>query len=314
LVAHGELTMKKRNQLLQSMQDEVGEIVLADAYQQAESISVAEVQGVSLVKEQIRFIHALEKNGALDRALEYLPDDETLLEREKQEVGLTCPELSVLIAYAKMFLKEQLADELIANDSYHATQLIQYFPSELRRNYAELLPTHPLRIEIIATALANQMVNEMGCNFVSRLQDETGAGVVEITNAYCAARDIYNLDHIMEKIRVLDNQATTAAQYEVLGVVRRFLRRLSRWILRNHMGKKSVNELIELYKDDVQQIATHLNEVLVGREISDHDALANRWIGQGIDDDMAHYVSRLSSLNSALDICIVAREKGITVQ
>ncbi|MDW6003936.1 NAD-glutamate dehydrogenase [Vibrio mangrovi] len=314
LVAHGELTVKKRNQLLQSMQDEVGDIVLADAYQQAESISVTEVQGVSLVKEQIRFIHTLEKSGSLDRGLEYLPDDETLLEREKREVGLTRPELSVLIAYGKMVLKEQLADDRIANDSYHAEQLIQYFPSELRRNYTELLPTHPLRSEIIATALANQMVNEMGCNFVSRLQEETGAGVVEITNAYCAARDIYNLDQIMEKVRLLDNQATTMAQYEVLGFVRRILRRLSRWILRNHMGKKSVNELIDLYKDDVQQIALHLNEVLVGREVSDHDALASRWIGQGIDEDVAHYVSRLSSLNSALDICIVAKEKGITVQ
>lgn len=43
--------------------------------------------------------------GKLDRALEYIPDDETLLEREKHGQGLTRPELSVLIAYSKWCLK-----------------------------------------------------------------------------------------------------------------------------------------------------------------------------------------------------------------
>jgi glutamate dehydrogenase len=314
LVANGDLTVKKRNQLLQSMQDEVGQIVLSDAYQQAESISVSEVLGASQIKEVLRFIHSLEKNGSLDRALEYLPDDESLLEREKQGVGLTRPEISVLIAYAKMILKEQLSDERIVNDAYHANQLIQYFPSELRRNYSQLLSAHPLRQEIVATALANQMVNEMGCNFVSRLQEETGAGVVEITNAYCAVRDIYNLDEVMQKVRLLDNQTTAGTQYDVLSFVRRILRRLSRWILRNHMGKRSITELVELYKADVQLIASHLDDALMGQEISDHNAMAQRWIEQGITPDIAHYVSRLSSLNSALDISVVAKEKGITVQ
>ncbi|SHO56447.1 NAD-glutamate dehydrogenase [Vibrio quintilis] len=313
LVMNGDLTMKKRNELLQSMQDEVGDIVLSDAYRQSESLSVSETAGVTTVKELIRFIHALEKNNILDRALENLPDDETLLEREKQGIGLTRPELSVLVAYGKMVLKEQLATARITDDAYHAAHLVEYFPSELRRNYLDLLPGHPLRQELIATALANQMVNEMGCNFVSRLQEETGAGVVEITNAYCAARDIYNFDDVLQKIRLADNQATSLVQYEMISFVRRMLRRLSRWLLRNHMGKKSVEELVSLYKADVTQVTENLNDVLIGREISDHDAIAIRWIDQGIDEETARYVSRLSSLNSALDISSVAREKGITV-
>ncbi len=105
LVANGDLTMKKRNELLVKMEDEVSEIVLDDAYCQSESISVTQSQQVSLLKEQIRFIHYLEKEGKLDRALEYLPDDDTLYERQRAGYGLTRPELAVLVAYGKMYSK-----------------------------------------------------------------------------------------------------------------------------------------------------------------------------------------------------------------
>ncbi|OEF05157.1 NAD-glutamate dehydrogenase [Vibrio genomosp. F10] len=314
LVTHGDLTVKQRNKILESMEDEVGDIVLDDAYCQAESISITEQQGVSLVKEQIRFIHAMEKSGHLDRSLEYIPDDETLLEREKKGMALTRPELSVLIAYGKMTLKEELVHEDIAKDEFHAQNLVSYFPEELRRNYSAHMDSHPLRAEIIATVLANQMVNEMGCNFVTRLQEETGSSTVDIANAYAAAREIYGLGDVLSQTRALDNQAEASAQYDVIYYVRRTLRRLSRWILRNRPGKKSVKEMIALYQDDVHAITNQLDTMLVSEEVQEHEQMAKEWIDKGISTELASYVSRLSSLYSALDISTVAREKGKTVE
>ncbi|MGF1815650.1 NAD-glutamate dehydrogenase, partial [Vibrio splendidus] len=314
LVSNGDLTVKQRNQVLESMEDEVGEIVLDDAYCQAESISVTEHQGVGLVKEQIRFIHTMEKAGYLDRGLEYIPDDETLLEREKQGQGLTRPELSVLVAYGKMVLKEDLVSDDIANDEFHAQQLMQYFPTALRRNYSQHMDNHPLRSEIIATALANQMVNEMGCNFVTRLQEETGANIVDIANAYAASREIYGLGHVLKSIRELDNVSSSEAQYELIYHVRRTLRRLARWLLRNRIGKQSVKALIELYQGDVLTITEKLDENLVASEVEEHNAMAQLWIDQGVNAELANSVARLSSLYSALDISTVARETGKTVQ
>ncbi|MCZ4372648.1 NAD-glutamate dehydrogenase [Vibrio diazotrophicus] len=314
LVANGDMTIKQRNQVLESMEDEVGAIVIEDAYVQSESISVTEQQGVAVVKEQIRFIHQLEKAGHLDRALEYIPDDETLLEREKLGQGLTRPELSVLVAYGKMVLKDELACEEIANDEFHAQQLMQYFPTELRRNYSQHMQNHPLRAEIIATALANQMVNEMGCNFVTRLQEETGSNAVDITNAYAAAREIYKLGSVLEEVRKLDNKADALTQYEVMFHVRRTLRRLSRWLLRNRPGKQSVRDLIELYKADVEAIANKLDDVLVAEEVEEHNVMAKAWIDKGIEPKLANYVARLSSLHSVLDISTVAKEKQRTVE
>lgn len=314
LVASGDLTVKQRNQVLEKMEEEVGAIVLDDAYCQSESISVSDYQGVKVVKEQIRFIHSLEKMGYLDRALEYIPDDETLLSREKKGVGLTRPEIAVLVAYSKMLLKEQLACEDIASDRYHAQQLAQYFPTELRRHYAETMPQHPLRKEIIATALANQMVNEMGSNFVARLHDETGANTIEIANAYAATREIFGLPWVFEQVRRLDNIATAQAQYDVIKVVRRTLRRLTRWILRNRMGNLSVQELIDRYQADVTTIIEQLENVLVSDELTEHNKEAQHWVEQGIDQETAAYVSRLSSLYSALDIASVAKDQQQSVE
>ncbi|MCG3729012.1 NAD-glutamate dehydrogenase [Vibrio cincinnatiensis] len=313
LVASGDLTIKQRNQLLESMEEEVGAIVIEDAYTQSESISVTEFLGVDTVKEQIRFIHHMEKAGYLDRNLEHIPDDEALLEREKQGKALTRPELAVLVAYSKMRLKEELACDEIANEEFHAKQLIHYFPSKLRGHYEGKMKEHPLRKEIIATALANQMVNEMGCNFVTRLQEETGAHVTEIVNAYAAAREIYQLENVLKEIRLLDSQATSVVQYDMMFQVRRTLRRLSRWLLRNRMGKVSVQTMVEHYQVDVQHIRQQLDHALVESEVEEHNILAQSWIEQGANNQVAHYVARLSSLYSALDISIISHEKQFPV-
>ncbi|PWI34215.1 NAD-glutamate dehydrogenase [Vibrio albus] len=313
LVANGDMTLKQRNQLLEQMENEVSRIVLDDAYCQSESVSVSEYQGASLVKEQIRFIHDLEKGGYLDRNLEYLPDDETLLEREKQGKAFTRPELSVLLAYGKMVLKEQLVCDDIINDDFYGRCLQNYFPKELRGHYSPHVVNHPLRAEIIATVLANQMVNEMGCNFVTRLQEETGADVAEIANAYVTIREIYDFANTISAIRDLDNKAKASAQYELLFYVRRTMRRLSRWVLRNR-NRTPISDTVSLFKEDVAIITAQLDSFLVPQEVQEHNDLANQWIEQGVQTDLANYVARLSSLNSVLDISSIARESGQSIE
>jgi glutamate dehydrogenase len=314
LVASGDMTVKQRNVILDQMEDEVSEIVLDDAYCQSESISISEFVGVDAVKEQIRFVHALEKAGQLDRVLEHIPDDETLLEREKMGKGFSRPELSVLVAYGKMVLKEQLACQQISEDEFHSKQLVNYFPSLLRGNYIQAMEQHPLRTEIIATALANQLVNEVGCNFVTRMQEETGATVVHIANAYSAARVIFSIDELFLKIRRLDNVVATQTQYQLLYIVRRTLRRLTRWLIRNHSVKQSVVQLVERFQSDVQKITLNLDKFLVESELNEHNSIAQDWIDKGVTSDIAHYVSRLSSLNSCFDISVVAQECNSTVE
>ncbi|OBT12202.1 NAD-glutamate dehydrogenase [Vibrio sp. UCD-FRSSP16_10] len=314
LVQNSDLTVKQRNEILNSMEQDVSNIVLHHAYCQSESISVTEEQGVSAMKEQMRFIHMMEKAGHLDRQLEYIPDDEQLQEREKQGVGLSRPELSVLVAYGKMQLKEQLANDLIANDSYHSKLLEQYFPDRLRRHYLSSMDDHPLRSEIIATALANDIVNEMGCNFVTRLQEETGASVVDIANAFAASKELFKFSEVFSAIRSHDNRIQSSLQYQLLIVIRRTLRRLTRWLLRNRSHNSSVQDLVDRFKVDVDVIVEKLDSFLVPSEVRQHQVMADDWIAKGVDKKLANYLARLSSLYCCYDISLAAKECGTSIE
>lgn len=308
LVASGDLTNKQRNELLEKMEDEVSDIVLDDAYCQSESISVTQQQQVQLLKEQIRFIHHLEKEGKLDRVLEYLPDDETLAEREKAGVGLTRPELAVLVAYGKMVLKEDLVSDEIADDPYHNRLLPSYFPQALQEQYRTQMENHPLKRELIATSLANQMSNEMGCNFVTRLREETGATVSEISSAYAVGREVFSFDKFFLQIRELDNVISASVQYEMLYRCRRMLRRVTRWILRNRDRKLGIEQQVSFYQPIVHKLRDNLESYLVTEEVHEHNEQAEEMIKEGAPAQLAHNIARLSSLYSALDIAQIGKE------
>ncbi|RXJ74297.1 NAD-glutamate dehydrogenase [Veronia nyctiphanis] len=308
LVAAGELTFKKRNQILESMEDEVSEIVLEDAYVQSESISVTHKQQVSLLKEQIRFIHQLEKEGKLDRNLEHLPDDEALSERQLRGQGLTRPELAVLVAYGKMVLKEQLVVDEVSTDPHFGKFLPAYFPQELQRNYLAEMETHPLRAEIIATALANQMSNDMAFNFVSRMQDETGASVSEISKAYAISREVFEFGDLFEKIRKLDNKISADIQYQLMFRCRRMLRRSTRWILRNQAKGQSIEEQVNFYRPAIQNLAKNMDKYLVHSEMKEHKDQATALVKKGVPQSIADKISRLTSLYSGMDIAQVSEQ------
>ncbi|WP_096618636.1 NAD-glutamate dehydrogenase [Candidatus Enterovibrio altilux] len=306
LVAAGDLTYKQRNELLVRMEDEVSDIVLANAYCQSESISVMETQQVALLKEQIHFIHYLEKNWNLDRGLEYLPDDEALTERHLHGKGLTRPEIAVLVAYGKMILKKQFVIDEITQDPYFGALLQVYFPSELQCHYRDAMEYHPLRTEIIATSLANQMSNCMGFNFVSRMQDETGASVGEIALAYAVAHNIFNFNVLFEDIRTLDNQIITDVQYTILFRCRRMLRRATRWILRNRARGQGIQEQLAFYKPAIKNLSDHLEKYLVSSEVKEHEQQAAGYMQSGVPKKIANKVSCLTSLFAGLDLAQVS--------
>ena len=74
----GEMTRKQRDRVLGQMTDEVASLVLRDNYLQTQSISLAQADGVGQLDAQVRFMRSLERAGRLDRALEFLPDDEAI--------------------------------------------------------------------------------------------------------------------------------------------------------------------------------------------------------------------------------------------
>src|SRR5690606_26109314 len=164
-VQRGELDEDARNQLLASMTDEVAALMLMDNYRQNQAISVMERMSLTRLGSKQHFIRTLESQGLLDRQLEFLPSDAELSDRKARGLGLTRPELSILLSYAKIVIYDQLLDSDVPEDPYLSKELLRYFPEPLRERFAEHAQRHRLKREIIATAVTNSIVNRMGSTF-----------------------------------------------------------------------------------------------------------------------------------------------------
>jgi len=314
LVQNGDLTIKQRNKLLHDMTEEVGDLVIEDCYRQTHSLSVTAKRGVNQMKEQVRFIQDLERAGKLDRALEFIPDDEEISDRIAKGTGLTRPELAVLLAYSKMVLKEELVHEDITDNVYHNRLLISAFPKQLRDKYQEEMQQHPLRAEIIATKLANKIGNDMGFNFVNRMQEETGATVVEIANSYTIACAVFELEEFWQKIEVLNNKISTAIQTEMLFQYRRTVRRATRWFLRHRNKALSIEQSIAFYQPTFTILSDKLNNFMIEDEIEMLQRVEKDLVDADVPKNISQRIAQLSTIFSALDIAGIAHQEGKEVE
>jgi glutamate dehydrogenase len=308
LVASGDLTVKQRNQVLYSMTDEVGDIVIDNHNRQTQSLSISSHGGVNMLKEQIRFMHGLEKAGSLDRGLEFLPSDEELAERQAAGRGFTRPELAVLLAYGKMVLKEQLVIDEITNNSFHSKMLPAAFPRVLQERYSNDMENHPLRREIIATQLANKLVDDMGLNFVHRMTDETGASVDEIAHCYSIASEVFGLREVFESIDALNNKLDAHIQIELLYETRRSIRRVTRWFLRNRDNSMSIEDTIAFYKPKFDILNENMFDLLVASDATFIKDQITALVEQGVPKEISERVCSASTMFSAMDIAQVAQE------
>src|SRR5207344_1423146 len=184
----------------------VASLVLRDNYLQGEALSVAEARGAAALDRQVRLIRDLEKAGRLDRALEFLPDDETLAARAASRQGLTRPELAVLLAYAKLSLDQDLLACDLPDQPELAGDLRDYFPPALRQRFAGQIAAHPLKREIAATVVTNDLVNRAGLTFVSDMRARTGREAPDVVRGYRIAREVFELPALWAGIEALDNQ------------------------------------------------------------------------------------------------------------
>jgi len=316
VIAEGEMTEKQRNHQLAEMTDEVGLLVLRDNYFQTQALSVAGRPGARLLEQQQRFIRFLERRGRLNRTIEFLPTDEEFADRKARGVSLTSPERAVLLAYAKMWLFEELLESTLPDDPWVATALERYFPTALRKRYAAVMPRHPLKREIVATYLLNSMVNRVGATFVHRLTEATGRDPSQIVRAYLLARESFGLVPTWAAIEALDNVVADAVQAAMIMELGRLVLRGTMWFLRSRRLGEPMTETIARFAPAVQalaarEVAKHVQangEAAAGATTAaataanNHPPLARRWIDAGVPAELAHRVAHAQALVAVLDI------------
>jgi glutamate dehydrogenase len=311
VVANGDLTGKQRNQLLASMTEEVGTLVLRDNYEQNTALANAVSQAPQLMHVHEDWIRRLERQRLLDRALEALPSRKTVSGRLERKQGLTAPELSVLMAYTKIVLADELLDTDLADDPFLRNDLFGYFPTNMRQTYREWMETHPLRREIIITQVVNDLVNGAGMTFFHRLSEETAASADELVRANFVAREIFGSRALIDEINSHDNTIDAAVQTRMRLEMRTLVERTSRWLINNRRPPMDSEATVDFFGVIAQQVVGSLPEILGGREADAFEARRDSLVRSGVPEGLAVQVAVLPPAYQALSIVETSRRDDV---
>ena len=309
----GGLTLESRNELLASMTDEVGQLVLQDNYYQTQQIELAAARPTYLLDGQMNLMRWLEGKGLLNRAIEFLPSDEEMARRKREGRGLTRPENAVLMAYAKMNLFEELCASALPDDPFYARVLKMYFPKVLGERYGEFIARHALRREIIATYMTNAVVNRVGATFVNFLANEASCTASDVVSAYTLAREVFGLESIWDRIDALDNRIASKLQLDLLTQLAAIAQRASRWMLR-HRGQGDLPKMIARYQPAASTLRDNVEQWLPETALAQWRAASGRLVEAGVDKQLAEDLTVLDHLYPVLDLVDVAAKAGSTLE
>lgn len=305
-IEKGKLNPKRRNALLASMTDEVADIVLQDNYLQTRAISIAELQAAQKREQHRGLIRKLEKEKRIDRALEKLPSDQQFSKLALKGRGLSRPDLAVLVAFAKLRLKDRLLESKILDNKILLSELAWGFPKRLRKRFAAELGDHHLRREIIATTLANEVINRGGLTFVTEIEEETGLSMTQIVSAFLVARDAFNLKKMWAGIDAIDYSIPAAVQTEMRANVQNFLKRQAIWFLKHLKRPLKINRSIALYHDKISEIMKHPDRVWSALEQKQFRDRMQDLMERGAPPAMAKKVTTFAVMPQVCDIVNVA--------
>ena len=311
-IERGELTLEGRNEILHKVADDVVRLVLYDNYLQVQILSQESAISPRRMEAFEDLMVELEARHLLERQLEALPSGELMAERISAGHGMTRPELCVLLAYAKRLLRDQVFESSLPDDPYLVSALAEYFPPLVVEQFGHLLPNHPLRREIIATIVTNDVINSMGITFVPRMAAETGATAEEVARAFLVARDVSAARDPWDAVERLDAVIPGDVQASLMDGVDSMVEQLARWYLQHvhdidltaevDRGRPAFAEVVQTLMDsatDAWRVAT--------------DGRLEELLEQDVPDEPARFGAVAPALVYAPDIISVAQDTGRSI-
>jgi len=310
VVAAGDMTGKQRNRLLADMTDEVADLVLRDNYEQNLALANAAAHAAPLLHVHETWMKELTRRGVLNRELEALPTTRQVRRMLDRGEALSVPELSVLMAWTKIVLADELLGSDLPDDPYLLEDLEGYFPTRMRPEHLAAIEEHPLRREIIVTQVVNDLVNGAGMTFWPRLQGETGASAAELTRANFVAREIFGSLELRDELRALDNKIPAERQTRMRIEMRTLVERASRWLVSNRRPPIDSRTTVEHFRGPVQAVMGQLPQIMSGRELEAFEGRLERLTSKGVPEDLATRVAVLSPAYALLGVVDTAVETG----
>jgi glutamate dehydrogenase len=313
LVRDGELTVKKRNDLLVEMTDDVARLVLDDNRAQTLALMIARTQSLAMVNVHARYLDTLEAEGYLDRHLEFLPSDKQIAERQAAGSGLRAPEFAVMIAYTKNADVVEVLDSDLPDDPALESDLMAYFPPGVRERFPDAIRSHRLRREIVATTIVNNMVNLAGISFDHRMTEDSGASVSDVARAFLASRDIFGFADTWREIDDLGSSISLDTQISLFLDARRMTERGTFWLLRHRRPPLDIGEAVDTFSAGLAFLCDSLDDVVSGRVLDDVDRLREARVAAGVPLTLAARSARWRWLHTGFDIVEIAHTEACNV-
>ena len=308
-VAAGRLDETSRNALLTAMTDDVAALVLRDNNLQTQALSIAERGGVACLPVYIRLIQLLEASAAgLDRAVEGLASDDVLTQRARGGQGLERPELAVVMAYAKMAVYDALVGSAVCDDARLHPDLTAAFPRAMVERFPVAVDHHRLRRELIATKLANELINRGGLTLPFQLAEELGTSLDRVAAAFVAARDLFDFRALWTAIDTAD--VAGAAQLDLhlaaIGVLRTQMADLLR------AGRNTTpSQLVAKLQPGIARLADGLDALLRPEPKAQLDAFATALADAGAPPAIAAQLVRITALDGAVGTGLLAADLNL---
>jgi glutamate dehydrogenase len=304
----------RRNRLLQGATREVASLVLRNNVLQAQALSLMLRDAAAQPPDYLALARSLARGEGMDPQLEALPDEEALAERGKHGQAWTRPELAVLLSWQKIALNRALLASDVTTDPGFTSELERYFPLSLRRARPRALARHPLRNQIIATAIGNSLVNRMGAAFPLRMATATQASAPQVVRAYTLVRETLGLRELWRDIESQDGRATAEVQLRALGLTVDVAQRLCLWLLRHRRHDLGLAAGLRRYGRPLRELRRAPAGSLRGEAQTRVVALAGEFTAAGLPAPLALRIAHLTQLEPAFDLAELAQEHGLPVQ
>jgi glutamate dehydrogenase len=304
LITAGKVDPGERTQLLESMTDEVAELVLADNADQNDLMGTSRANAPSLLPVHADQIRYLAGERGLNRELEALPSDKEIARRLEAGLGLTSPELATLMAHVKLTLKDEVLNTDLPDQEVFASRLPRYFPSALRDRFGPAIRSHQLRREIVTTMLVNDLVDTAGISYDYRIAQDVGVSPVDAVRTYAATDAIFGVDQLWHSIRAA--KVPVAVSDRMTLDTRRLIDRAGRWLLNYRPQPLAVGAEINRFAKKMGALTPRMSEWLRGDDKAIVEKEAGEFVAQGASEDLAYMVATGLYRFSLLDVIDIA--------
>jgi glutamate dehydrogenase len=305
----GRLKEESRNKLLAQMTDEVSELVLEDNRLQSLALSIAESRGTAGIPGFVRTIEMLESSGRLDRKVEGLENSDVLLRRAHEGRGLTRPELAVILSMSKMTLQDAAEELKLADDPTMEPELMAAFPVPMQKKQAAAIRAHRLRHQIIATKVANRLVNRLGPSLPLDMTEEEGVGLPQVVTAFLVAERLLDLKALWAKIEQVKVPETS--RIALFALAAKTIRQHIGDVIRAAAGETSVEQVCKVLRPGLEKVAAKSSGLIRAEVRGEAAARRAQLEALGAGKDITDRLVRLYELDGIFGIAALGARKEL---